>query len=142
MKTSRADRSTQPSTRSHSCQSTQSFLPILPSQSFHTNRARQYFHDIQISPARQSTQSRNPSQPSQRRKDGDPFHSSHPGKSSRASHSIISVQPRKPTHSSQPRHRVFDAAQEGYSIDWIPTRRGRKWPYRIGNRGYQLSGIS
>ena len=38
METSRADRSIQSSMRSHNCQFIQSFIPILPSQSFHTNR--------------------------------------------------------------------------------------------------------
>ena len=134
METSRDDRSIQSRMRSRNCQFIQSSLPIVPSQSFHTSHTRRYCQDIQKSQASHSTQSRNPSQSSQRRKDRNPCHSSRPSNSSHDSQPIISVQSRKPTDSSQPFHRVFDTAQEGYSMDWIPTRRSAKWPSRVGNR--------
>ena len=47
--TSQENRSIQSIMRSHNCQSIQCFLPILPSQSSHTNRAGQYSQSIQQS---------------------------------------------------------------------------------------------
>ena len=121
--------------RSHNCQSIQPCRPIASSRSSHTNHAGQYSQSPQNSQARQATRSRDPSRSSQRRKDRDPCHSSRPSKSTHSSQHGISVQSRKHTHSSQPLHRVFDTAREGFAIDRTPNRRSTKFPCRIGNIG-------
>ena len=115
--TSRDNRSSQSSLRSHNCQSILSFLSILPSQFLHTNHAGQYGQPFHQSQARNSTHSENPGHPSRRRKDKDSCHTSRTSKSSRSSQPSISVQSKKPTRSSNPRRRVFDTPQEGGLIN-------------------------
>ena len=69
MPSSRGYRSTQPSMRSHTCQSIQPLMPIIPSQSFHNNRDGYYIQSLQKSRAAQPTQPKDPSHYSQIRKD-------------------------------------------------------------------------